>query len=78
MGNVTGAMVFQASFPVAVGLLLTPWKLSREGLVAALVALAAAAWLYVAVRLMKTLPAWLLALQVELYAGYLAYVLTRL
>ena len=78
LGNVTGAMVFQASFPVAVGLLLTPWKLSQEGLVAALVALAAAAWLYVAVRLMKTLPAWLLALQVVLYAGYLVYVLTRL
>ena len=78
LGNVTGAMVFQASFPVSVGLVLTPWKLTQDGLVAAIVALAAAAWLYVAVRLMKTLPAWLLTLQVVLYGGYLAYVLSRL
>ena len=78
MGNVTGAMVFQSSFPVSVGLLLTPWHLSQEGLVAALVALAAGSWLYVAIRWMRVLPAWLLMLQVVLYAGYVAYVLTRI
>jgi cation:H+ antiporter len=78
MGNVTGAMVFQSSFPVSVGLLLTPWHLSQEGLVAALVALAAGIWLYVAVRLFRTLPAWLLMLQVVVYAGYVVYVLTRI
>src|SRR5207247_4361774 len=47
MGNVTGAMVFQSSFPVSVGLLLTPWHLSQDGLVAAVVALAAGVWLYI-------------------------------
>jgi cation:H+ antiporter len=78
LGNVTGAMVFQASFPVTVGLLLTPWRLTHDALVAAIVSLVAAAWLYVAVRLVRTLPAWLLAAQVALYAGYLVYVLTRL
>jgi len=78
MGNVTGAMVFQSSFPVSVGLLLTPWHLSQEGLVAALVALAAGIWLYVAVRLFRTLPAWLLMLQVVVYAGYVVYVLIRI
>jgi cation:H+ antiporter len=78
LGNVTGAMVFQASFPVTVGLLLTPWRLTHDALIAAIVSLVAAAWLYVAVRLVRTLPAWLLAVQVVLYAGYLAYVLTRL
>jgi cation:H+ antiporter len=78
MGNVTGAMVFQSSFPVSVGLLLTPWHLSQEGLVAALVALVAGIWLYVAIRLVRTLPAWLLMLQVVLYAGYVVYVLTRI
>lgn len=77
LGNVTGAMVFQASFPVTVGLLLTPWRLSHDGLVAAVVSLVAASWLYVAVRLFRTLPAWLLAAQVVLYGGYLVYVLTR-
>lgn len=78
IGNVTGAMVFQSSFPVSVGLLLTPWRLSHEGLVAALVALGAGVWLYVALRLMRTLPAWLLMLQATLYVGYVAYVVTRL
>ena len=78
MGNVTGAMVFQSSFPVSVGLLLTPWKLSHEGLVAALVALSAGVWLYAAVRWMRTLPAWLLMLQAALYLGYVGYVVTRL
>ena len=78
IGNVTGAMVFQSSFPVSVGLLLTPWRLSHEGLVAALVALGAGVWLYVALRLLRTLPAWLLMLQVALYVGYVGYVLTRL
>jgi cation:H+ antiporter len=71
-------MVFQSSFPVSVGLLLTPWRLSHEGLVAALVALGAAIWLYVALRLLRTLPAWLLMLQAALYVGYVGYVLTRL
>ena len=78
MGNVTGAMVFQSSFPVSVGLLLTPWHLSQDGLVAAVVALAAGVWLYVAVRMLRTLPAWLLMLQVVLYVGYVGYVLTRI
>ena len=78
LGNVTGAMVFQASFPVTVGLLLTPWRLTHDALIAAVISLAAGAWLYVAIRLVRTLPAWLLLLQVVLYVGYLAYVLTRL
>ena len=34
LGNITGAMVFQASFPVMIGLLLTPWRLSGDALVA--------------------------------------------
>jgi cation:H+ antiporter len=64
--------------PVSVGLLLTPWHLSQDGLVAAVVALVAGVWLYVAVRMLRTLPAWLLMLQVVLYAGYVGYVLTRI
>lgn len=33
LGNITGAMVFQSCIPTAVGLILTPWILSAEGLV---------------------------------------------
>jgi cation:H+ antiporter len=35
LGNVTGAMVFQATFPAIVGLCFTPWRLSEAGFLAA-------------------------------------------
>ena len=41
VGNITGALVFQSVFPVTIGLLLTPWHLTKDSLVAALVALVA-------------------------------------
>ena len=40
MGNMTGAMVFQSSFPVTVGLLFTPWELAARGAGRGVVALA--------------------------------------
>jgi cation:H+ antiporter len=39
IGNITGAMVFQATFPVSVGLLFTDWKLTGMALFSALIAL---------------------------------------
>jgi cation:H+ antiporter len=78
MGNITGAMVFQSSFPVSVGLLFTPWRLSGDALVAALVALVAGSILWVTLRARGALAAKLLLLQGVFYGGYVAYVLTRL
>jgi cation:H+ antiporter len=78
LGNVTGAMVFQSSFPVTIGMLLTPWHLTQEGLVAGGLALGAGLLMYVVIRLKKTLPAWLLVSQGVLYVGYIGYVLTRI
>ncbi|MEP6758489.1 MAG: sodium:calcium antiporter [Actinomycetota bacterium] len=78
MGNMTGAMVFQSSFPVTIGLLFTPWELTSEALVAALVALAAGSVLYATLRIRKRLSAPLLLVQGVFYVGYVAYVLTRL
>ena len=43
LGNITGAMTFQASVPVALGLLFTSWELSTQAVVAALVGLAGGA-----------------------------------
>jgi cation:H+ antiporter len=37
LGNITGAMVFQASVPVSLGLLLTSWELERQAVIAAAV-----------------------------------------
>jgi cation:H+ antiporter len=42
LGNITGAMVFQATFPVSVGLLFTEWKLTGMAFFSALIALTSA------------------------------------
>jgi cation:H+ antiporter len=78
MGNMTGAMVFQSSFPVTIGLLLTPWELAHEALVAAVIALAAGSVLYATLRIRGRLTAPLLLVQGVFYVGYVAYVVTRL
>jgi cation:H+ antiporter len=78
LGNMTGAMVFQSSFPVTIGLLLTPWKLQGPALVAAIIALLAGGVLWLQVRFRRRLTAPLLLLQGIFYVGYVTYVLTRL
>jgi cation:H+ antiporter len=77
MGNMTGAMVFQSSFPVTIGLLFTPWELQGEALVAALIALAAGSVLYLTLRIRGRLSAPLLLVQGVFYVGYVTYVLTK-
>jgi cation:H+ antiporter len=51
VGNITGAMVFQGTFPVAVGLLGTPWHLNFYALSSIALAIAASTILYLAIRL---------------------------
>lgn len=57
LGNITGAMVFQSTFPVAVGIAFTKWRLLEggdwHGLAAAGVALFAGALLYARLLLTK-------------------------
>ena len=77
LGNMTGAMVFQSSFPVTIGLLLTPWHLAHEALVAAAIALAAGSVLWVQVRFRGRLTGPLLLIQGVFYVGYVAYVATK-
>jgi cation:H+ antiporter len=78
LGNVTGAMVFQSSFPVTIGLLLTPWRLTGEALVAGVVALAAGSLLWLTLRIKGRLSARLLLVQGILFAGYVGYVIGKL
>jgi cation:H+ antiporter len=78
MGNMTGAMVFQSSFPVTVGLLFTPWELSHEALVAALVALLAGSVLFLTLRIRGRFSAPLLLAQGVFYVLYVGYVVTKL
>jgi cation:H+ antiporter len=78
LGNLTGAMVFQSAFPVTVGLLLTPWRLEGDALVAALVALGAGSVLWVTIRALGRLHAKLLLIQGLFYVGFVTYVIARL
>jgi cation:H+ antiporter len=82
LGNITGALVFQSSFPVTIGLLLTPWRFTGSGnldeLVAAIVALVAGSVLWISVKVRGSLAAPLLLFQGLFYAGYVVFVLARL
>jgi cation:H+ antiporter len=78
VGNITGALVFQAVFPVAIGLTLTPWHLTSDSLVAALVAFVASGFLLGTLIVRNRFSARLLLFQGVLYAAYVTYVLTRL
>jgi len=82
LGNITGAMVFQSSFPVTIGLLLTPWRFTGAGnldeLVAAVVALVAGSMLWITLKIRGSLGAGLLLLQGAFYVGYVTFVLVRI
>jgi len=46
IGNITGAMVFQSTFPVSVGLLFTEWKLTGMAFFSAIIAIFSAIVVY--------------------------------
>ncbi len=49
-GNITGAMVFQSSIPVSIGLVFTDWKLEPINVGSIIIALAASAWMFLSIR----------------------------
>jgi len=70
MGNITGAMVFQATFPVSVGLLFTPWELTGMALLSALLAIASAVGALGMIVLRKRISPGLLLFSGCLYLMY--------
>jgi cation:H+ antiporter len=78
LGNVAGAMVFQSTFPITIGVLLTPWELGNFGIVAAVFALLSGLLIYVQLRMRareNVLPLSSLMLGGSLYIVFLGYVL---
>ena len=71
MGNITGAMVFQSTVPVSVGLLFTPWVLDRHALASAVVALISGLVVYAYMRLRGRLSPWVLLVGLPLYLVFL-------
>jgi cation:H+ antiporter len=74
LGNITGAMVFQATFPVSVGLLFTTWQLDTTGLVSGLLALLSGTVFYLTLRIRHRLMWWSLGGAGSVYIAYLVYV----
>lgn len=76
MGNITGAMVFQSTIPVTVGLWFTPWVLDRHALASAAIALASGALVYIFMRVRRQLSPWALLVGFPLYLLFLHYALS--
>ncbi len=78
LGNVAGAMVFQSTVPVTIGVLLTPWVLGPFGTVAAIFALISGALIFVQLRFRThgdALPLSALVMGGSLYVIFLIYVI---
>jgi cation:H+ antiporter len=74
LGNITGAMVFQSTFPVSVGLIFTSWSLTRDGLVSGALALVSGLVFYLTLRFKHALTWWSLGGAGSMYAVYMIYV----
>jgi cation:H+ antiporter len=74
LGNITGAMVFQSTIPIAFGLLLVDWDLDRYATVAAVLGLAGGAVAYWALRLRDRFEPLAIAIWSGLFATFLVYV----
>lgn len=72
IGNITGAMVFQSTFPVSVGLLFTEWKVTGMALFSAVIALVSAGIVLGQIILRKRLTPGTLLLSGGLYILYAA------
>ena len=78
LGNVAGAMVFQSTIPVTIGVLLTPWELGTFGTIAAVFALVSGALIWIQLRMRShenALPVSALMLGGSLYLVFLVYVI---
>ena len=75
LGNITGAMVFQSTFPVSIGLLFTALAAARSRPVQRHPGTGLGHVFYVTLRVRHTLTWWSLAGAGSMYAVYLVYVL---
>jgi cation:H+ antiporter len=74
LGNITGAMVFQSTIPIAFGLALTEWDLDHFALISAGLGLAGGVLAYWALRLRARFEPLPIALWAALFGAFIAYV----
>jgi cation:H+ antiporter len=75
LGNVTGAMVFQATIPVAIGLAFTTWQLDRFAILAGSLAVAGGIVAHVSLTRRRRFAAPAIAAWAGLFAAFAASVL---
>jgi cation:H+ antiporter len=73
LGNITGAMAFQATIPVALGLVFTDWDLAPQAVVAALIGLAGGALALWAIPRRRRVGLFPVALWGSMFVGFVAY-----
>lgn len=71
VGNMTGAMVFQSTFPVSIGLLFTNWEIKGLALVSALIALSLGIFYLLFLKTFKKIPPYLLIISGICYLIYI-------
>jgi cation:H+ antiporter len=74
LGNITGAMVFQSTIPIAVGLAFTDWDLDRFAVASGVLGLAGGVVAYWALRLRGRFEALPIAIWTGLFVAFIAYV----
>jgi cation:H+ antiporter len=70
MGNITGAMVFQSTFPVSVGILFTDWHLTGMALLSTVIAILSAIIVYGELTIRKKISPFTLMLGGVFYLVY--------
>ena len=74
LGNITGAMVFQSTIPVSIGLLFTSWELDTYSILAGCLALAGGVVAIVTLQIRGRFSARAIALWAAFYAIFVGYV----
>ncbi len=75
LGNMTGAMVFQSTFPVSIGLLFTTWKIHGLALYSAVITLALGFFYLLFLKVFKKLTPYLLLISGGCYLFYIYLVI---
>jgi cation:H+ antiporter len=74
LGNITGAMVFQSTLPVSIGLAFSDWELGRYAIVAGCLALVGGLVTILTLQLRQRFSGRAIVAWASLYAVFVAYV----
>lgn len=77
VGNVTGAMVFQSTFPVSVGLVFTDWRITGMALLSALIAILSSLVLLGTILIKKRITPFTMLFSGFLYLVYALVLILR-